>query len=103
MKELFALRTKLDIPVIKHRAEYVRAVEKGKAGCGNKDATTEISKLWKLNQTVLVADKIKLKEKKVHEEHRLPSGRNRPVDVGAQSRQAYREREQGEQQAFQTP
>jgi chromosome partitioning protein len=71
-KEFFVLRTKFPILVIKHRAEYARAVDKGKAGCElNKDASSEISKLWKLIQTVL-AEQTKAKETKTHDKaHRL--------------------------------
>jgi chromosome partitioning protein len=69
-KEFFAMRTRYPIHVLKHRAEYARAVDKGKAGCElNKDAGAEISKLWKLIQTV-IADQSKAKETKTHDEHR---------------------------------
>jgi chromosome partitioning protein len=71
-KEFFALRTKYPILVIKHRAEYARAVEKGRAGCElNKDANTEIGKLWKLVQTV-IADQSKALEITTHDQkHRV--------------------------------
>jgi chromosome partitioning protein len=53
-KSFFAMRTKYPIHVIKHRVEYARAVETGKAGYEtNKDAGKEIRELWVAIQNVL--------------------------------------------------
>jgi chromosome partitioning protein len=69
-KEFFTIRTKYKIPIIKHRAEYARAVDHGKAGCElNKQAESEIRELWKLIQTVLAdqrAKEIRDEQRSVH-------------------------------------
>lgn len=55
-QEFFALRTKFPIPIIKHRVDYARGAETGKAGfevSNNRDAAKECRDLWKAMQDAL--------------------------------------------------
>lgn len=54
-KKFFEMRTRFDIPVITHRADFARGVETGRtaAEMGNKDAGKQIRELWEAIKTAL--------------------------------------------------